>query len=45
MLTRDKNVRCSAVFAAQCYVSTAYAILRCLCIRLSVCLSRSYILS
>ena len=33
------------VFAARCYASAAYVVIRCLCVCVSVCLSRSYILS
>ena len=34
-----------SLFAARCFASAAYAVMRCVCVCLSVCLSRSYILS
>jgi len=40
-----ENLRFFAVFAARCYASAALAVMRCPSVCVSVCQSRSYILS
>ena len=37
--------RVFSVFAARCYESAAYAIMRCVCVCVGMCARRSYILS